>query len=121
MDRITLSETSEGGSASWLNIVLAIWVIISPFALAFGVSQRAIWNNVATGGAIVILAIIRTAAPQQTGWSWSNVVLGIWLTVSPFVLAFAVPTAFWNNVILGIIIAFIALANAATTRTRPAV
>jgi hypothetical protein len=116
-NQTTPYRSSDGGSASWLNIVLGIWVIISPFALAFGMFPRAMWNNVATGAAIVILAIIRTSTPQQPGWSWSNAILGIWLIISPFVLAFAMPVALWNNVILGIIIAIVALANAATTRT----
>jgi hypothetical protein len=114
-------RSSTGSSASWLNILLGIWVIVSPFALAFGVFPRAIWNNVATGAAIAILGIIRTSAPQHPGWSWSNVILGIWLIISPFVLAFAMPVALWNNVILGIIVAIVAWANAATARTRPAV
>ena len=114
-------RSSNDSNASWLNILLGIWVIISPFALAFGVFPRAMWNNVATGAAIVILAIIRTSASQQPGWSWSNVILGVWLIISPFVLAFAMPVALWNNVILGIIIAIVALANAATTRARHAI
>jgi hypothetical protein len=117
----TITRQSSDGSASWLNILLGIWVIVSPFALAFGLFPRAMWNNVATGAAIVILGIIRTGAPRQPGWSWSNAILGIWLIISPFVLAFAMPVAFWNNIILGIIIGIVALANATTTRTRPAV
>jgi hypothetical protein len=120
-NQIIERRTSDGGSASWLNIVLGIWVIISPFALAFGVFPRAMWNNVATGAAIVLLAIIRASTPQQPGWSWANTILGIWLIISPFVLAFVMPAALWNNIILGIIIAIVALANATTTHARSAV
>ena len=116
-NKTAVRRSSNGSSASWLNILLGIWVIVSPFALAFGIYPRAMWNNLATGAAVVILAIIRTGATQQPGWSWSNAILGIWLIISPFVLAFAMPVALWNNVILGIIIAIVALANAATTRT----
>ncbi len=120
-NQIGTRRSSNGSSASWLNILLGIWVIVSPFALAFGLFPRALWNNVATGAAIVILGIIRAGVPQQSGWSWANAILGIWLIISPFVLAFAMPIALWNNVILGILVAIVALANAATTRTPAAV
>jgi SPW repeat len=42
------------------------------------------WNNVIVGIVVALLALIRTSAPQQAGWSWANVVLGIWLIVSPY-------------------------------------
>ena len=107
-----LSQRSNGG-APWLNVLLGIWVIISPFVLAFGPSSAAIWNNVATGGAVAILALISTSMPRQPGWSWTNMLLGIWLLVSPFALGLAGATMLWNNVILGIIIAVVGWANAA--------
>jgi hypothetical protein len=94
---------------SWINILLGIWVIISPFVLGFSQLPRVMWNNIATGIAVGILAIIRTGMRRQSGWSWVNVILGIWLIISPLVVAFiTTDTALWNNVILGIIITIIA-------------
>jgi hypothetical protein len=116
-------QISEGerstGEMSWINILLGIWVLISPFVLTF-LSPRAIWNNVATGIVVGILAIIRLNTRNQPGWSWINVLLGIWLIISPFALAFAGGAALWNNVILGIIIGLIALGNASARATRTA-
>ena len=101
---------------SWINIILAVWVLISPFVLGFSDFPRALWNNVATGLAIGILAIIRTSLRQQQGWSWANVVLGIWLILSPFALVFLSGSrALWNNIILGVIITIIAWSNSAST------
>lgn len=115
--QINMSQRSNGG-VSWLNVLLGIWVIISPFVLAFGPFPAAIWNNVATGGVVTILALISTSMPRQPGWSWTNMLVGIWLLISPFALGFAGATAgaaaLWNNVILGIIIAAVGWANAAT-------
>lgn len=105
-----VTERSKG-SSSWLNILLAIWVIISPFVLAFS-SPRAMWSNVATGIVVGILAIIRLSVRNQPGWSWINVILGIWLILSPFVLGVVSGATLWNNVIIGIIVAAIALSNA---------
>jgi hypothetical protein len=114
---IDIAPRNDGG-AIWLNICLGIWVLISPFVLAFG-SHAAVWNNVATGGAVIILALIHTSMPRQSGWSWINLILGIWLIVSPFALALHHAAFIWNNVVLGIVIAIVAWSNAAmSTRAR---
>ncbi len=98
---------SRGGS-SWANLLLGIWVVISPFVLAVQ-SSKAVWNNVATGAVVGILALIRWRM-HRPGWSWLNLILGIWLVISPFVFLFS-GTAMWNNVVVGIIIAASALGN----------
>jgi hypothetical protein len=66
-------------------------------------------NNVVAGAAVGILALIRWSM-HQPGWRWLNLILGMWLVISPFVL-FLSAAAMWNNVILGIIIAAFALTN----------
>ena len=109
-----LNESSAG--AGWVNVLLAIWVIISPFVLGFAQFHRATWNNVATGCAIAIVAIIRTNLRNQPAWSWANIILGIWLIASPFALAFVTFTnAIWSNVIVGIVIAAVACSNSVRT------
>lgn len=100
-------ERSKGGK-SWVNIVLSVWVIISPFVLAMH-SPKAMWNNVITGSIVCILALIRWGT-HRLGLSWLNLILGIWLVISPFVL-FLNTAVMWNNVILGIIIAASALSH----------
>lgn len=106
-ERVGISARSGNGN-SWVNILLGIWVIVSPFMLASH-SSKAIWNNVIAGALVGILSIIRWSIHQR-GWSWLNLILGIWLVISPFVL-FLSGAAMWNNVILGIIIAALALTN----------
>ncbi|PYJ28997.1 MAG: hypothetical protein DMF24_04745 [Verrucomicrobia bacterium] len=102
-----MSERSGLGS-SWANVLLGIWVIISPFVLGVH-TPKGIWNNVVVGALVGILAVIRWSMHQQ-GWSWLNMILGIWLVISPFVL-FLSGAAMWNNAILGIIVAALALTN----------
>ena len=47
------------------------------------------------------------------GLSWVNFVLGLWLIIAPFVLHYReVSSAMWNNVIVGIVIAILAIARA---------
>ena len=75
------------------------------------------WNSLCQGGveqhrhgAVVgILALARWRM-HRSGWSWLNLILGIWLVISPFVL-FVSGVGMWNNVILGIIIAASALSH----------
>jgi len=97
-----------GIGSSWVNILLGILVIISPFILGFH-SSSAVWSNVVVGALVGILAIVRWGM-HQPGWSWLNLILGIWLVISPFVF-FLSGAAMWNNVILGIIVAALALTN----------
>jgi hypothetical protein len=102
----------ETSGAFRVNILLGIWVIVAPFVLASALFSAAIWNNIATGIAVAIVALLRTSMPRQSAWSWANVILGIWLLISPFVLGFAAPRLLWNDVILGIIIALVGISNA---------
>jgi hypothetical protein len=98
----------NGLGSSWVNILLGIWAIISPFILGFH-SSSAVWSNVVAGIIVGILALLRWGM-HRPGWSWLNLILGIWLVISPFVL-FLSAAAMWNNVILGIIVAAFALTN----------
>jgi SPW repeat-containing protein len=107
-------STQTNAGVSWINIVLGIWVIISPFVVQFTRFPAAVWNNVVVGIVIAILAIIRTSVPRQTGWSWVNVILGIWMIISPFALGAMTTAVLWNNITLGIVIALIATGSASS-------
>ena len=106
-DSCSVANRRKAGS-SWVNILLGIWVIISPFVLGIH-SAKGIWNSIVVGVVVGILALIRWGV-RQPGWSWLNLILGIWLVLSPFVL-FLGTAAMWNNVILGVVIAAAALTN----------
>jgi SPW repeat len=107
-ERQVSASSRTGRGSSWVNILLAIWVIVSPFAFSVH-SSKAMWSNVVTGVVVGILALVRWSM-HQSGWSWLNLILGIWLVISPFVF-FLSGVAMWNNVIVGIIIAALALTN----------
>ena len=106
----TFQETTAG--ANWVNVLFGIWVMISPFIVQFARLPAAMWNNVIVGIVIALLALIRTSLPRQSGWSWANVILGIWMIISPFVLGVMTTAILWNNIILGIAIGLVAAGNA---------
>ncbi len=50
---------------------------------------------------------------MMKGLSWVNFVLGLWLIVAPFALHYRdITTAMWNNVIVGIVVAILAIVRA---------
>ena len=104
----------QASTASGLDLLAAIWLLISPFALAFISGGWATTNNVVVGIIVGILAIYRLGSAPDSVWaSWCNLVLGLWVIASPWILGFAgshVPMT--NNVITGICIAVLAFWSA---------
>lgn len=92
--------------ASGLNIIAGLWLIISPFVLGFSSHTTVMWNAVVVGVIVAVLAAIRASGRYDQPWlSWINVLLGIWLFVSPWVLGRAsITSVLWNSVVLGVIV-----------------
>jgi hypothetical protein len=106
-------------TASILNIIAGLWLIIAPFWMGFYTTPGALWNNLIVGIVVTILALIRATNPAgNVGLSWINLLLGLWLIVSPFFVEYGqlvVPVRM--DVILGIIVAVLALWSALATPT----
>lgn len=106
---------AQGSSAAFdviaaLNIVLGIWLIASPYLLHFDLYYGARLSNDIVGTFVILMAIGRLTVPANIRWvSWGNVVAGVWILISPFVLGFTVNTnGTVNNIVAGILIALIA-------------
>jgi hypothetical protein len=114
-------NTNAAGTASVLNVLAGLWLIISPFILTYANLPAAMWGTIAVGIVVLIFAWIRVANPgQYVGLSWLNFLLGIWLIISPFVLGYsAFPRATWNDVILGIIVLILGACSAFVTPPLP--
>jgi hypothetical protein len=107
---------------SVVNVLIGIWLIISPFVVtAFNPLMNMKANNVILGIIIALFALFRASGNAMAGWSWANVLLGIWMIISPFVLGVSSnATVMWHNVIAGIVVALLAWSRAFMTRTHPA-
>jgi hypothetical protein len=92
-----------------LNLVLGLWMLVSPWALQYQLENYPTWNAVVLG--ILIAAAALWALFQVKAWEeWTNVVFGVWLIISPWVLRFdALMPAMANAVIIGAIVAGLAL------------
>ena len=93
----------------WGNLLLGAWLFISPLVMQYpSETPNASWNAQLLGAAIVIVAACAVYIPR-TWEEGLNIVLGIWMIVSPWVLRFASHgnvTA--NAVIVGILVTALA-------------
>lgn len=120
--RNTTSSASTIRTASGINLVLGIWLILAPFILRYVVSSS-VANDVTVGIIIAILAAIRIFGAYGAAWvSWLNAALGLWLIIAPFVLLYGSSAALWNDIIIGIIVLCLGVWSAmASRRPRPPV
>jgi hypothetical protein len=42
----------------WINLILGLWVVVSPWVLGFAAMATAMWGHVGIGAAIVLLAAL---------------------------------------------------------------
>jgi uncharacterized membrane protein len=100
-------------TASGLNIIAGLWLILSPFFLRYSAFGASTVNDVIVGIIVAILAIIAMNNPRNTWASWINLVLGLWVIIYPFTAHYgSISRVVANNVIVGIVIAALALASA---------
>ncbi len=92
-----------------VNLVLGLWMIASPWALAYQAESAPLWNAVVAG--VLIAAVALAALYRVFAWQeWANFILGLWLVVSPWALGFAgLQAATRNAVVTGVVVAALAL------------
>lgn len=94
----------------WANLVLGAWMILSPWALGFAdPKSMAAVSAWILGAAIVVFAAIAMYAPKA--WEEGvNLILGLALIASPWVLNFAAhSTPTTNAAIVGILVTALAI------------
>ena len=88
----------------WLNLLIGIWLFISPWVIGFAnASQSASWNAWILGVAIVVFSAIAVSLPQ----AWEeviNILLGIWMVISSWVIGVASRAVETNAVIVGLLV-----------------
>jgi hypothetical protein len=93
----------------WVELVLGIWLVISPWVVGFADMEAARTNAVILGVAIVVYSLIELGVPKA--WEeWVSAAMGLWLVISPFVLNFSQHTAAtWNTIAVGVLTLVFAL------------
>ena len=92
-----------------VNLVLGLWMVISPWILAHQGEAGPTWNAVTVGVLIAALALFELF--KVKAWEeWTSMALGAWLVISPWVVGFStLGAAMWNAVIVGLAVALLAL------------
>jgi len=85
-----------------LNILLGIWLVLSPFVLGFNHNLAATWNNIAVGIALVVVEL----AAELGGDALQALVvpLGAWLFGSPFILGIHNTPFMANNISMAFVV-----------------
>ncbi|MBI2718246.1 MAG: SPW repeat protein [Rhizobiales bacterium] len=97
-----------------VNLVLGLWLVVSPWVLNYVTTPNAAWSAWAVGAVISYAAFAALVALQKRE-EWVNAVLAGWLIVSPFMLGFGTNTATtWNQIIVGAIVGALAIWASAT-------
>jgi hypothetical protein len=94
----------ERKSKDWVILVLAICLFISPWVIGYTTVMVPAWNAWIVGALLGALALATLSVFAE--WEeWVNVVLGLWLIVSPWLLAFAADrNTMITHVILGVLV-----------------
>ena len=99
-----------------VNLVLGLWLVATPWIFQFAGEAAPMWNAVVVG--VVVAAIALSTLFKAQAWQeWANAVLGLWLVASPWALGFAaIAAALWNAVVVGVVVAALALWALGTDR-----
>lgn len=103
-----------------LNALLGVWLIVLSFAVGVG-GGLDFWNYVLVGAGILGLSGYNawTSHEDDHGNTWAavgSVVLGAWLVVTPFVFGLTYGFLFWNDIVVGMIVAAMAALDAYDSR-----
>jgi SPW repeat len=95
----------------WCDWALGIWLTLSPWALRYWLDPVATRNAVIVGF-LIIFAEVVTLSFFRPWEEWVSVALGAWLIVSPWILGITHQVATTNFVIVGALVAGLALYEA---------
>lgn len=101
----------KGQWENWLNLVLGVWLFILPWsASSSALSTAASWSLWLCGAGIAVSAIfaLRDLKPWE---EWINIVLGVWVALSPWTFGYANdPTLLWNSLVVGLAVTLLSVA-----------
>jgi len=97
------------------NLILGLWLLISPWVLSYMGETVAAWNAYIVGIIVAVAAAAALVAFHK--WEeWVNVALAAWLIISPFLLSYPMMSrAMTNQIVVGVVTGLLALWTAITT------
>ncbi|GGP76848.1 SPW repeat protein [Saccharothrix coeruleofusca] len=119
-------EPALASAAGAIAFLAGVWLAIAPFALHYahpGEGFEGYWHDIVLGGAVAVLALARSLAPDRVRWlGVVSVVLGLWLVLAPLVLGYqewsGSATAAVNSIAVGALVVVTAVLSAVAGRGR---
>jgi SPW repeat len=101
-----MNEWTNAKLCDAANVILGAILFLSPWIFGFAGGPQS--QNAYISG-IVIVALSIAALSAFAVWEeWLNLIIGLWVIVSPWVLAFPGTTAMVVHVVIGILVAALA-------------
>ncbi|MBV8071534.1 MAG: SPW repeat protein [Acidobacteriaceae bacterium] len=99
-------------AASTICLLAGIWFFVSPWVYGAAANGNA-WNSWIVGAAMFLIGLLRLWRPAYSaGFSWVNLVLGIWAFCSPWIYGYTANTGrFINSLCVGVIVFACALSS----------
>jgi hypothetical protein len=104
---VTMNQWTNAKLCDVGNLILGTFLFLSPWVFKYPTGAES-WNAMAAGVIIALLSI--AALTTFTVWEeWLNLVIGLWLIVSPWALKFQGTSALRTEVIVGLVVAVLAV------------
>ncbi|MDR3387581.1 MAG: SPW repeat protein [Rudaea sp.] len=81
----------------WANLGLGVWLGTSPYVMGYTLDRPATGNACGLGIGIVVFNLIIACRLEDKGEEILNILLGLWLVLSPFSLGFSGETGVATN------------------------
>jgi SPW repeat-containing protein len=105
---------------SWCNLVLGIILFIAPWFTVTWSHGNSSWNAWILGVLIVLAALWALATPSNVVPHWINLIFGIWVFISPWVLGYAALSAIaWAAWIIGALVVILSVWTIVETQRSP--
>jgi hypothetical protein len=88
------------------NLILGAILFVSPWI--FGFAPGAESQNAMISGIVIAVLSVAALAAFAVWEEWLNLIVGLWVIVSPWILGFAGATAMTVHVVIGILVALLA-------------
>jgi hypothetical protein len=92
--------------AQIINILVGLWVIVSPSVLDL---NKAISNNDRIVGPIIVTVAFIAISESVRNTRYINILSGLWLLISPWVLGYEHVAGILNDMIFGLIVIILSL------------
>jgi hypothetical protein len=86
----------------WATLLIGVWLCASPWVLQLG--DPSATQNLVAVGFLVIIGELFTFYTLRIWEEWINIVLGVWLVASSWVLGISTPAAIADAVIMGLLL-----------------